>query len=136
MRWLVPLFWPDPQSAANRSGAKRLGGIAQGQPASRLCLGLGLRPDGPRPRQSGDGYDGCRVTSRYPGLPPSRPRQFALISARRIALTPSLTVGSVAFDPVGHADAPLLVAPSKHHSLEGHEHDRTIPLTDAAGGRR
>jgi hypothetical protein len=28
------------------------------------------------------------------------------------------------------------VAPSKHHSLEGREHGRTIPLTDAGGTPR
>src|SRR5438067_4347162 len=33
----------------------RLGGIAPDKPAPRLCVGLGFRPDGARPRQSGDG---------------------------------------------------------------------------------
>jgi PAS domain len=31
---------------------------------------------------------------------------------------------------VGLGSAPLLFAPSKHHSLEGREHGRTIPLAD------
>ena len=31
---------------------------------------------------------------------------------------------------VGHGDAPLLLAPFKHHSLEWREHGRTIPLAD------
>jgi hypothetical protein len=39
------------------------------------------------------------------------------------------------FTPIGRppiCSAPLLVAPSKHHSPEGREHGRTTPLIDAA----
>ena len=39
------------------TGSASAGGIAHDQPAPRLRLGLGLRPHGARPRQSGDGSD-------------------------------------------------------------------------------
>jgi len=34
---------------------------------------------------------------------------------------------------VGHGDAPLLLAPFKHHSLEWREHGRTIRLAEEVG---
>jgi hypothetical protein len=81
---------------------------------------------------SGRAYNGCERRTPEPARSPkSVSYKRRIHSECATAFRHTFCPCAIATDqiyPVGHCGAPLLSAPSKHHSLEGQEHGRTIPL--------